>query len=83
MANFTSPTAFFIGDVEFSRLSADEIKKISVKRIHVTPTFDQFQQPTPGGLHDPALGAVLDKRYGRSLRRLFASLISAAVQHVI
>jgi DNA-directed RNA polymerase I subunit RPA1 len=65
MANFTSPTVFFIGDVEFSRLSAEETKKISVKRIHVTPTFDQFQQPTPGGLHDPALGAVLDKRYGK------------------
>jgi DNA-directed RNA polymerase I subunit RPA1 len=61
MANSTNPTASFIGDVEFSRLSAEEIKKISVKRIHVTPTFDQFQQPTPGGLHDPALGAILDK----------------------
>ena len=61
MAN--NVTASFIGDVEFSRLSAEEIKKISVKKIHVIPTFDDFQQPTSGGLHDPALGAVLDKRY--------------------
>jgi DNA-directed RNA polymerase I subunit RPA1 len=63
MANPANPTASFIGDVEFSRLSAEEIEKISVRRIHITPTFDQFQQPTPGGLHDPALGAVLDKKY--------------------
>jgi DNA-directed RNA polymerase I subunit RPA1 len=63
MANPTNPTASFIGGIEFTRLSAEEIQKISVKRIHVTPTFDQFQQPTPGGLHDPALGAILDKRY--------------------
>jgi DNA-directed RNA polymerase beta' subunit len=63
MANSTNPTASFIGDVEFSRLSAEEIRKISVKRINVPLTFDQFQQPTSGGLHDPALGAVLDKRY--------------------
>lgn len=61
MAKSTNPTAFSIGDVEFSRLSTEEIKKISVKRIHVIPTFDQFQQPTPGGLHDLALGAVLDR----------------------
>ncbi|KAF7505883.1 hypothetical protein GJ744_012418 [Endocarpon pusillum] len=61
MAIFTHPTASFIGDVKFSRLSAEEIKKISVKRIHVASTFDRFQQPTAGGLHDPALGPVLDK----------------------
>lgn len=72
MAIFTSPTASFIGDVEFSRLSAEEIKKISVKRIHVTPTFDQFQQPTPGGLHDPALGPILDKRCVKSQRMLLS-----------
>ena len=83
MANFTSPTAFFIGDVEFSRLSAEEIRKISVKRIHVIPTFDQFQQPTPGGLHDPVLGAVLDKRSGKKFRKYPVSLTFVAVQHVI
>lgn len=68
MADSLNPTASFIGDVEFSRLSIDEIKRLSVKKIHVTPTFDTFQQPTPGGLHDPALGAILDKQYATLLQ---------------
>ena len=58
MSKFPSPLASSLGDVEFSRLSADEIKRVSVKRIHVTPTFDSLGGPAPGGLYDPALGAV-------------------------
>lgn len=50
-----------IEDVSFLRLPADEIKRISVKKIHVTPTFDRFQQPTEAGLHDAALGPILDQ----------------------
>ena len=62
MANYAQPVASTVNDVEFSRFSAEEIKKISVKRIHVTPTFDTFGGPVPGGLYDPAMGAVLDKK---------------------
>jgi DNA-directed RNA polymerase I subunit RPA1 len=58
MSKFPSPLASSLGDVEFCRLSADEIKQLSVKRIHVTPSFDSLGGPTPGGLYDPALGAV-------------------------
>jgi DNA-directed RNA polymerase I subunit RPA1 len=58
MSKFPNPLASSLGDVEFSRLSADEIKRVSVKRIHVTPTFDSLGGPAPGGLYDPALGAV-------------------------
>jgi DNA-directed RNA polymerase I subunit RPA1 len=58
MSKFPSPLASSLGDVEFSRLSADEIKRVSVKRIRVTPTFDSLGGPAPGGLYDPALGAV-------------------------
>ena len=62
MTSFSHPLASSVGDVEFSRLSAEEIKKISVKKIHVSPTFDSMGGPMPGGLYDPALGAVLDKK---------------------
>jgi hypothetical protein len=58
MSKYPNPLASSLGDVEFSRLSADEIKKVSVKRIHVTPTFDTLGGPALGGLYDPALGAV-------------------------
>jgi DNA-directed RNA polymerase beta' subunit len=58
MSKYPNPLASSLRDVEFSRLSADEIKKISVKRIHVTPTFDTLGGAVPGGLYDPALGAV-------------------------
>ena len=64
MASFASPTATQITDVNFGHLNSDEIKQISVKRIHVTPTLDSFHNPTPGGLYDPALGCILDKMYG-------------------
>lgn len=61
MASFSTPTASVITDVQFGHLTSDEVKRISVKRIHITPTFDTFNNPTPGGLYDPALGCVLDK----------------------
>lgn len=56
-----NPTLSTIANVHFGRLSAKDIEDISVRRIHVTPTFDSFQNPVPGGLYDPALGFVLDK----------------------
>ena len=58
MSKYPNPLASSLRDVEFSRLSADEIKKISVKRIHIAPTFDTLGGAVPGGLYDPALGAV-------------------------
>ena len=58
MANFSNSLTSSLANVEFSRFSADEIKRVSVKRIHVTPTFDSLKGPVPGGLYDPALGAV-------------------------
>lgn len=58
MAGYTKPLASATGGLSFSRLSSDEIRKISVKRIHVTPPLDSLFGPIPGGVHDLALGAI-------------------------
>ncbi|OAX83041.1 hypothetical protein ACJ72_02603 [Emergomyces africanus] len=57
MASFTRPISSSIGEVDFGVLSNEEIKTISVKRICNTPTLDSLNNPVPGGLYDPALGA--------------------------
>ena len=57
MANFSRPVASNIVGVDFTIYSDEEIKKLSVKRIHNTPTLDSFNNPVPGGLYDPAMGA--------------------------
>ncbi|KAL1960848.1 hypothetical protein VTO42DRAFT_5831 [Malbranchea cinnamomea] len=57
MASFTRPVYSSIGSVDFGFLSNEDIKALSVKRIHNTPTLDSFNNPVPGGLYDPALGA--------------------------
>ena len=57
MANFTRPVSSCITGVDFDFYTGDEIKAISVKRIRNTPTLDSFNNPVPGGLYDPALGA--------------------------
>jgi len=57
MANFARPVASTIAGVDFSVFSDQEIQALSVKRIHNTPTLDSFNNPVPGGLYDPALGA--------------------------
>ncbi|KAJ9298020.1 hypothetical protein DTO271D3_1947 [Paecilomyces variotii] len=57
MATFSKPVASSIAGIDFGVLSSEEIKAISVKRIHNTPTLDSFNNPVPGGLYDPALGA--------------------------
>ncbi|KAL2006706.1 hypothetical protein VTN00DRAFT_9374 [Thermoascus crustaceus] len=57
MANFARPVASSIGGIDFGVLTDEEIKAVSVKRIHNTPTLDSFNNPVPGGLYDPALGA--------------------------
>ncbi|KAJ5091454.1 hypothetical protein NUU61_006324 [Penicillium alfredii] len=57
MVNFARPVASTISGVDFNVYSEEEIKALSVKRIHNTPTLDSFNNPVPGGLYDPALGA--------------------------
>lgn len=42
--------------ISFSTYSADEIKKISCKRITNIDTFDRLMHPNSGGLYDIALG---------------------------
>ena len=58
MSKYHLPLTSAIKDVSFARLTAEDIRKISVKKIHVAGTFDTLNNPVPGGLHDPALGAV-------------------------
>lgn len=57
MATFARPVASSIAGVDFNVYSDEEIKKLSVKRIQNTPTLDSFNNPVPGGLYDPAMGA--------------------------
>ncbi|KAJ5147063.1 DNA-directed RNA polymerase I subunit [Penicillium atrosanguineum] len=57
MATFTRPVPSSVAGVDFTVYSDAEIKKLSVKRIHNTPTLDSFNNPVPGGLQDPAMGA--------------------------
>ena len=58
MAGHINPLAAKPGSVTFSRLQADEVERISVKRIHVAPSLDSLLNPIPGGLYDPALGSI-------------------------
>ena len=58
--NISQPVASYIGSVDFGFLSAEEIKRLSVKHIRNPNTLDTLLNPIPGGLSDPALGAVGD-----------------------
>ena len=55
--NISQPVASAVESVEFTFLSAEEIKAISVGRIQNEQTFDTLNNPVPGGLYDPALGS--------------------------
>ena len=57
MANFARPVASSITGIDFRVYSDTDVKAISVKRIHNTPTLDSFNNPVPGGLYDTDLGA--------------------------
>jgi hypothetical protein len=76
MAAYQKPLPSATGGLAFSRLPSDEIKKISVKQIHVTPALDSMFGPIPGGVHDLALGAIsaLDAKY---VRRLLVAAVYA------
>ena len=58
--NTSQPVSSAINGVQFGFLTADDIRTLSVKRITNPTTFDSLLHPVPGGLHDHALGAVLD-----------------------
>jgi len=55
--NISQPVASALDSVEFTFLTADEIRAISVRRIENDTTFDSLLSPVPGGLYDPALGS--------------------------
>ena len=55
--NIAQPVGSSLESVEFTFLSTDEIRSISVKRIENDSTFDNLLNPVPGGLYDPALGS--------------------------
>ena len=61
--NISQPVASAIGSVDFAFLTAEEIQRLSVKRIQNPTTFDTLLHPVPGGLYDPALGAWGDIQY--------------------
>ncbi|EAQ83890.1 hypothetical protein CHGG_10294 [Chaetomium globosum CBS 148.51] len=55
--NIAQPVGSSLESVEFTFLTAEEIRSISVKRIENDSTFDNLLNPIPGGLYDPALGS--------------------------
>ena len=63
MAGQIAPLASGTSGLDWGRMPAEEIRKISVKRIHATPSLDTMLGAVAGGLYDPALGAIqaLDK----------------------
>ncbi len=56
--NISQPVSSAIGSVDFAFLTQDETKRLSVKQIQNATTWDTMENPTIGGLYDPALGAV-------------------------
>lgn len=61
--NISQPVASALESVEFTFLSPDEIRSISVRKIENDSTFDTLLNPVPGGLYDPALGSWGDALY--------------------
>ncbi|KND92561.1 DNA-directed RNA polymerase I subunit [Tolypocladium ophioglossoides CBS 100239] len=55
--NIAQPVSSEVESVEFTFLSPQEIRAISVKRIENESTFDNLLNPVPGGLYDPALAS--------------------------
>jgi len=55
--NIAQPVASSLESVEFTFLTDEEIRAISVRRIENDNTFDTLLNPVPGGLYDPALGS--------------------------
>jgi len=55
--NISQPVSSSIESVDFTFLTPEEIRSISVRRIENESTFDTLLNPVPGGLYDPALGS--------------------------
>ncbi|KAK3386921.1 hypothetical protein B0H63DRAFT_430722 [Podospora didyma] len=55
--NISQPVSSSLESVEFTLLSEDEIRAVSVRKIENDNTFDTLLNPVPGGLYDPALGS--------------------------
>ncbi|TDZ28998.1 DNA-directed RNA polymerase I subunit [Colletotrichum spinosum] len=55
--NISQPISSSVETVEFTFLTEEEIRAISVKRIENDSTFDNLLNPVPGGLYDTALGS--------------------------
>jgi DNA-directed RNA polymerase I subunit RPA1 len=49
-------------EVRFGFLSADEVLRLSVKRITATVSFDALGHPVAGGLYDAALGPTTNEQ---------------------
>lgn len=49
-----------VDSVRFSFYTAEEIRKISVKKITKPELLDSKNAPVPDGLYDPALGPIND-----------------------
>jgi DNA-directed RNA polymerase beta' subunit len=54
--NVSQPIPSSVVSLAFSFLSADEIRRISVKQIVNPVLLDDLNRPNPGGLYDPELG---------------------------
>ena len=58
--NISQPVSSAIGSVDFAFLTPADILRLSVKRIQNAVTYDTLMHAAPGGLYDPALGAIGD-----------------------
>ncbi|KAI0033330.1 hypothetical protein K488DRAFT_47922 [Vararia minispora EC-137] len=54
--NVSQPIPSSVVSIAFSFLTAEEIRRISVKQIVNPVLLDDLNRPNPGGLYDPALG---------------------------
>ena len=56
--NISQPVSSWVDTAQFAVLTREDILATSVKRIENPQTYDSLLNPTPGGLYDPALGAL-------------------------
>lgn len=57
--DISKPVGSEIASVDFGVLSADDIRRVSAKKISNPTVFDNLGHPISGGLYDLALGAFL------------------------
>lgn len=86
--NISQPVSSSVETVEFTFLTEEEIRAISVKRIENDSTFDNLLNPVPGGLYDPALGSWGDALYESAHQCFFflsqlTYILFTAARHVI